>query len=41
MELRGKGLGGKDRAALASNRDQWRALVNALLNEFHKMLKNA
>jgi hypothetical protein len=32
VDLRAIGLGGTDRIDLAQNRDQWRALVNTVLN---------
>jgi hypothetical protein len=39
MDLGEIGLGGMDWIDLAQNRDQWRALVNTIMNHmFHKML---
>jgi hypothetical protein len=39
MDLREIGLGGMDWIELAQGRDQWRALVNTVMNfGFHKML---
>jgi hypothetical protein len=32
MDLRGIGLGGKDLIDLVQDRDQWRALVNTVMN---------
>jgi hypothetical protein len=32
MDLRGIGLGGMDWIHLAQDRDQWRALVNTVMN---------
>jgi hypothetical protein len=38
MDLREIGWGGMDWIGLAQERDRWRALVNMVMNLFHKML---
>jgi hypothetical protein len=42
MDLREMGWGGMDWIDLAQDRDQWRALVNKVMNlRFHKLLGNS
>jgi hypothetical protein len=41
-ELTGGGRGGLDWISLAEDREQWKALVNTVMNRgFHNMLKNS
>jgi hypothetical protein len=42
IDLRGRGWCGMDWIDLAQDRDQWKALVNIVMNlGFHKMLGNS
>jgi hypothetical protein len=42
MDLKEIGWGGMDWIDLAQDRDQWKALVNTVMNlQFHKMLGNS
>jgi hypothetical protein len=42
MDLRKIGWNGMDWIDLAQDRDQWRALVNTVINlRFHKMLRSS
>jgi hypothetical protein len=41
MDLREIGWDGIDWIDLVQDRDQWRALVNTVMNGFHKMLGNS
>jgi hypothetical protein len=42
MDFRERGWGGLNRTDLAQDRDQWRALVNTVMNlGFHKILSSS